>query len=123
MPKVSAAAAAGPKSKMGVSSTTSAASPGRVTKRRANKPKKDPNAPKRPLTAYFFFINENRAKVKEANPDLKLTQISTELGKRWQGMALKEKAKFEKMAEKDKVRYAKEMEGYTPPPPDSDDDG
>lgn len=33
------------------------------------KPAKDPNAPKRALTAYIIFSNENRPKIKEANPD------------------------------------------------------
>ena len=29
---------------------------------------KDPNAPKRPLSAYFIFSNESREEVKKANP-------------------------------------------------------
>lgn len=29
---------------------------------------KDPNAPKKPLGAYFLFSNDMRAKVKEENP-------------------------------------------------------
>jgi hypothetical protein len=32
---------------------------------------KDPNAPKRPLTAYFMWLKENREKIKQANPGFK----------------------------------------------------
>lgn len=32
------------------------------------KKKKDPNAPKRPLTAYFIFLNEKREDVKKTLP-------------------------------------------------------
>ena len=31
--------------------------------------KKDPNAPKKPLSSYMYFMNENRARIKEAEPD------------------------------------------------------
>ena len=30
---------------------------------------KDPNAPKRSMTAYFLFMGEKRAEVKKSNPD------------------------------------------------------
>ena len=33
------------------------------------KAKKDPNAPKRPSSSYLFYVNANRAKVQEENPD------------------------------------------------------
>jgi len=37
--------------------------------------KKDPNAPKRALSAYMFFTNSNRGKVKEENPDAGFGEI------------------------------------------------
>jgi structure-specific recognition protein 1 len=33
------------------------------------KAKKDPNAPKKPLSSYMIFMKENRARIKEENPD------------------------------------------------------
>ena len=36
---------------------------------------KDPNAPKRPMTAYFLFMGEKRAEVKKSNPDIKVQDI------------------------------------------------
>ena len=37
---------------------------------------KDPNAPKRPMTAYFLFKGEKRAEVKKSNPDIKVQDIA-----------------------------------------------
>ena len=37
---------------------------------------KDPNAPKRPMTAYFLFMGEKRAEVKQSNPDIKVQDIA-----------------------------------------------
>ena len=39
-------------------------------------PKKDPNAPKRPMSAYFLFMGDKRAKVREKNPDFKIGNIA-----------------------------------------------
>ena len=49
--------------------------------------KKDPNAPKRPMSAYMFFSNDARAEVKKENPDFKITDISKALGVKWGGMS------------------------------------
>lgn len=35
----------------------------------------DPNAPKRGLSAYMFFANEQRGKVNEDNPGIKFGKI------------------------------------------------
>ena len=36
---------------------------------------KDPNAPKKPLSAYFLFSQEERLKVKNINPEMSITQV------------------------------------------------
>lgn len=107
---------------------------------KGGKRKKDPNAPKRALSAFFFFCNEERGGVKAAHPDWGIGEISKTLGKKWGEVT--DKGKYESMAEKDKVRYAREMEKFKsggsvpakkaklspakPPPPaveeDSEDD-
>merc|ERR1712079_284653 len=56
--------------------------PGQQTKVN-QKPIKDPNAPKKPLSAYFLFSQEERLKVKAENPDYSITEVAKELGKRW----------------------------------------
>lgn len=86
---------------------------------------KDPNAPKRPLTAYFMWLKENREKIKQSNPGFNLIltstimlnslgmsviEISKAAGVQWN--ALKDKTRWEKMAADDKVRYEREMAKY-----------
>lgn len=39
------------------------------TSKKTTKSKKDPNAPKKYGSAYTFFVKENRARIKEENPD------------------------------------------------------
>ena len=39
------------------------------------KEKAAPTAPKRPMTAYFLFMGEQRAEVKKNNPDFKVGDI------------------------------------------------
>lgn len=46
---------------------------------KAGKAKKDPNAPKRPLSAYMYFSQENRSTVKEENPDASFGACLTRL--------------------------------------------
>jgi hypothetical protein len=42
----------------------------RTKTKRVERKKKDPNAPKRGLSAYMFFANDNRDKVREENPGI-----------------------------------------------------
>lgn len=81
---------------------------GGQTKKR--KRTKDPNAPKRALSAFFFFCGEERPSVKLVNPSMGVADIAKELGKRWEKCANKEK--FEAQAQEDKLRYEKEITAY-----------
>lgn len=47
--------------------------------KRKPKAKKDPNAPKRATSAYFYFTSENRERVKEENPDATFGDMVSEL--------------------------------------------
>ena len=73
---------------------------------------KDPNAPKKAISAYLYFNAENRDKVKKKNPDIKPKDIMKELGKMWKALSEKEKVKYNKMADEDKARYDNEMKTY-----------
>ena len=63
-------------------------------------------------SAYLFFCEEERPKVKETQPELSMTEISKVLGALWSSISDKQKEKFVKMAAEDKDRYAKEMAEY-----------
>uniref|UniRef100_A0A914L7D0 HMG box domain-containing protein n=2 Tax=Meloidogyne TaxID=189290 RepID=A0A914L7D0_MELIC len=74
--------------------------------------KKDPNAPKRALSAFFFFSNDKRQEVSGEHPEWKVGQIAQELGLRWKALSDDERIIFEKKAQEDKERYAEEMKAY-----------
>ena len=80
--------------------------------------KKDKNAPKRGISAFIFFGNEVRPKIKKQNPNAKVTEIASIIGKLWGELSERDKVKFNRMADVDKARYRKEMETYVPPPPE-----
>lgn len=73
---------------------------------------KDPNAPKRALSAFFWFCHDERPAVRSVNPDLKVGDIAKELGRRWAEVSPDVKRKYEAMADRDKARYEREMEVY-----------
>lgn len=84
-------------------------------KRKAGAKKKDPLRPKKARTAYTYFVAENRASIKEKNPDLSFGELSREVAAQWKAMGEKEKKVFTDKSAKDKVRYSKEMENYVEP--------
>ena len=73
---------------------------------------KDPNAPKRALSAFFWFCNDERPKVRAEQPDSSVGDIAKELGKRWGVVTPEQKKKYEQLATKDKARYEKESTAY-----------
>ncbi|KAL4940951.1 Non-histone chromosomal protein 6 [Aspergillus oleicola] len=77
-----------------------------------NRKKKDPNAPKRGLSAYMFFANDNREKVREENPGITFGQVGKMLGEKWKGLSDKERKPYEEKAATDKKRYEDEKAAY-----------
>ncbi|XP_054164165.1 high mobility group protein DSP1-like [Oppia nitens] len=86
--------------------------PPKGEKGRKRKRTKDPNAPKRALSAFFWFCNDERPKVKETMNDATVGEVAKELGRRWNEHTEDMKSKFEALAAKDKARYEKEMKVY-----------
>lgn len=83
------------------------------TKPQKNKKrKKDPNAPKRSMSAFFWFSQDERKKVRAANPNFGVGEVAKELGRRWSDAEAALKSKYEALAEKDRVRYGKEKKAY-----------
>merc|ERR1711994_55636 len=82
------------------------------------KKKKDPNAPKQPLSAYFLFSQEERLKVKNEHPSYSICEVAKELGKRWADMAPEVKQRYQQMAEEGRQKYDQDMAVYRQ---DSDD--
>lgn len=78
------------------------------------KPMKDPNAPKKPLSAYFLFSQEERLKVKNENPDFSITEVAKELGKRWATLDPAIKQSYEMRYQESRKLYDAEMSHYKP---------
>ena len=79
------------------------------------KKKKDKNAPKKALSAYMFFAKARRPQVKTDNAEMTFGEIGKELGRLWGLLSDTDKKVFQDQADEDKVRYAADMEKYTPP--------
>lgn len=73
---------------------------------------KDPNAPKRPPSAFFLFCADRRPKIKAENPGLSIGDTAKKLGEMWNGLTPEEKQPYEKNAAKMKDKYDKELSVY-----------
>merc|ERR1712018_77679 len=82
----------------------SANNPDGMKKKRTRKAK-DPRAPKRSMSAFFWFAQDERPKVRAANPNFAVGDIAKELGRRWADANPKTKSIYEAKAEKDRERY------------------
>uniref|UniRef100_A0A671KZZ9 High mobility group protein B2 n=1 Tax=Sinocyclocheilus anshuiensis TaxID=1608454 RepID=A0A671KZZ9_9TELE len=68
---------------------------------------KDPNAPKRPPSAFFIFCGDYRPKIKGENPGLSIGDIAKKLGEMWNSSSAEVKQPYEKKAAKLKEKYDK----------------
>lgn len=73
---------------------------------------KDPNAPKRPPSAFFLFCSEFRPKIKGEHPGLSIGDVAKKLGEMWNNTAADDKQPYEKKAAKLKEKYEKDIAAY-----------
>ena len=82
-------------------------------KKKGKKAKKDPNAPKRALSAFFWFCNDERNRVKASLPaGSGVGDVSKECARLWGGLSAAQKQKYDALAAKDKLRYEREIAAY-----------
>lgn len=74
---------------------------------------KDPNAPKKPLTAYFAWMNENRSRIKEENEGATIGEVAKIAGEEWRGLDSGSKSKYEKAYRAAMEIYKDEMADYS----------
>ncbi|WVR04255.1 non-histone chromosomal protein 6 [Kwoniella sp. DSM 27419] len=79
------------------------------TKRKA---KKDPLKPKRALSAYMFFVQDYRERIKAENPEASFGDVGRLLGLKWKEMSAGEKKPYEDKAQADKARADRENAVY-----------
>jgi len=90
---------------------SSSKSPSRKSPKKARK-KKDPNAPKKALSGYMFFVKDARHDLAKKHPSEGVTDIAKRLGQAWGKLGKDEKRKYQDKADKDKSRYEREMKTY-----------
>ncbi|KAL0577611.1 Non-histone chromosomal protein 6 [Marasmius crinis-equi] len=76
------------------------------------KSKKDSNAPKRALSAYMFFSQDWRERIKAENPDASFGEVGKLLGAKWKELDDEEKKPYIEQAAKDKERAETEKADY-----------
>lgn len=81
-------------------------------KGKKQKRKKDPNAPKRPQTAFFLFCADHREALRQQFPDLRIGEIAKKLGEKWAQCDGEKRAKYEGIANDQKETYKRQMEAY-----------
>lgn len=58
----------------------------RKRKEKSKKREKDANAPKRPATAFMLWLNENRKRIMDENPGIKVTDVAKRGGELWRDL-------------------------------------
>jgi hypothetical protein len=64
---------------------------------------------KNPTSAYIFYCKKHRTETKEANPELKSTELTAALGAKWSALTDEGKAPYNTLAAADKERYAAQV--------------
>jgi len=91
--------------------------------KRKTKKTKDPNAPKRPLSAFMYFCQDKRSDIQAQNPNAKFADLGKIMGAQWKELSPADKKPYEKKNQADKERYETEKANYTGPEGGDDDGG
>jgi len=85
-----------------------------IKQKRRRRKKRPSDFPKQSRSAYLFFSIDARKKAQDKYPDKKFGDITKEVAKEWKKVKKDKsrKRKYERMAEKDKERYEREINNY-----------
>merc|ERR1719266_1562526 len=73
---------------------------------------KDPNAPKRSLSAYMLYAASVRDKIVKENPEMEASAVMKEQSVWWKGLSEKERTPWVSKAEAAKKKYQSQLERY-----------
>ncbi|KAG9024194.1 hypothetical protein FS837_005449 [Tulasnella sp. UAMH 9824] len=73
---------------------------------------RDPNAPKRPASAYILHQNEVRAKFRGEHLELSYRKLLPEIAKTWQNLDPVEKQRYQDIVDKGKAVYIVKEKAY-----------
>jgi len=83
----------------------------RTAASKKDKPPKDLNAPKKPLSGYLIFSNERRPKLAEETGK-RITELSKIIAGEWKQLTATDKKPWEEKAKIAKEEYQKKSEEY-----------
>ena len=75
-------------------------------------PKKLTEEPKRPMTAYFIFMQEKRESIREEDPNVGLVDLAKKMGERWKGLSDEGRKVYDVKYQEGLARYEEEMHRY-----------
>ena len=79
---------------------------------KSKKTAKDPNAPKRPQTAFFQFMAENRERIIEENPGIANTDISKKGGEMWKKLDENKRKEYDQNYKDAMVKWKVDFQKY-----------
>ena len=62
------------------------------------KPKKNDDAPKKPQTAYFIYLNKKRLIASDEDKKLSFGALTKKLTEQWKGLSEEDRKPFERLA-------------------------
>lgn len=86
--------------------------PPRDPRGRKKKRHKNPTAPKHPMSGFLFYLSAVRPNIAQQHPGSTVGPISKMIAQQWRNMDKNEREPWNKKAEEDKKRYAREMREY-----------
>ncbi len=81
-------------------------------KKKEEKKAKDPNAPKRNISAFMHYSKDSREGLKASQPELTFGEIAKAMSVNWKALSVQERAVWDKKATVDKERYQQDMAQY-----------
>ncbi|KAL6206836.1 hypothetical protein ACLB2K_024082 [Fragaria x ananassa] len=83
------------------------------TKQKKKGAKVDPKMPKKPPTAFFYFLEDFRKEFQEQNPDIKTMRVvGKACGEKWKTMSYEEKVKYYDIAMAKRAEFDEAMSEY-----------
>ncbi|KAJ8605168.1 hypothetical protein CTAYLR_000364 [Chrysophaeum taylorii] len=77
--------------------------------------RRNPEAPKRPMSPYVTFVKDRWKSVHDSLPGAAAKDVMRTLGEQWNALPETEKEKWKQLSDEDKARYATEMQSFDGP--------
>ncbi|KAI3824635.1 hypothetical protein L1987_06101 [Smallanthus sonchifolius] len=101
-----------PRSTVTVKETSTAKRP-KIGAAKKKSSKLDANKPKKPPTAFFYFLEDFRKEFQEQNPDVKsMREIGKACGEKWKIMTYEEKVQYYDVATEKRAKFEKALADY-----------